>query len=68
MTNEELYAAYKVECEANGWFVLNYMNWLASKKYEENKDRFKAHFVKMHEKEKEEKEKRDGKGREETPA
>jgi hypothetical protein len=44
------------------------MNWHASKKYEENQERFKAHFVKLAEKEKEEKDKRDGKGREETPA
>ena len=66
MTEE--YQAYVKDCEANGWFVLNYMNWHASKKYEENQERFKAHFVKLAEKEKEEKDKRDGKGREETPA
>lgn len=60
------YFEYRTEMAAQGKFVLNYMNWLASEKYEAEKDRFKAHFVKMHEKE--EKEKRDGKGREETPA
>lgn len=66
--SQELYAVYKAECEANGWFVLNYMNWNASKKYEENKEKFQAHFVKLAEKEKEEKEKRGGKGLAETPA
>lgn len=57
---------YCADMDAQGKFQLNYMNWLASEKYEAEKDRFKAHFVKM--KEKEVKEKRDGKGREETPA
>lgn len=54
------YEAYVSECKANGWFVLNFMNWTASKKYEENKERFQEHFIKLQEQE------NAGKGREET--
>ena len=62
------YHMYCDDMDARGKFKLNYMNWLASEKYEAEKDRFKAHFVKLAEKEKEEKEKHDGQGREKTSA
>ena len=60
MTEE--YDLYVKACAEQGHFALNYMNWSASRKYEQEKARFQEHFLKLQEQE------NAGKGREETAA